>query len=433
MPASTCAISGVDQDGAGDMVELAHRGMLEAADVHAEEAALALEIATRQDGASPILLRELAAQLYKLRQFKAAQRVILRCLAIAPMLPGARGLLAVILMARGARDAAAIVQRAAIAQDGEAWEPPALPPDTPYPPQRDLENTVLAHTYPDLFAVLENAEQWEYATDAEIAALQIPHRELILFLIRERRDWWSRLPGTYFTEHGYDRVGQLLPAEECDRLIEVVNGLAGDRSRMINDTAYYVRRAEATHKGGHKVYDKKTSSIFNFQDLDERVNAFFNSGIAEEIFFKRVGKRAILQSIVVYISQAEGFFRQPLHVDGFGNNFKLFISLSDLATPEQGPFSVVPGSHLHVMRRWRARTLNDLHNIKNYQMEAEYDYMEAIPLTLEQGHGVLASVTTAHAGWPFHTKGARYLLVCQFTTDLNWQGPYCHGRPVTSG
>ena len=353
--------------------------------------------------------------LLSLNHLKSAERVLRRCCSHYPPHDEGHRLLAEVLERRGHLEEAALVDGAVL--DAGHWEE---------------RLAAMRAEYPDVMRVLENAERWEFASDEEIASLRIPHANIIRDLRRDRA-CWNELPSTPFNDNGFEFVGQMLGSAECQRLVGLTQSLMQDRSYRVNDTVYYIRRTDLVHAGDHKVYDHKTCTLFNLQDIDSHLGKLFHSGEIQRICEEKMGRRLLPMTFSVYISEPEGMHRQPLHVDGYTSTYKLFIYLNDVESPEQGPFSLVPGSHRHVMRRWKARVLNDIHGLQYAQMETEYDFLEARPMVAQRGGGLLASVSTAHSGWPFHRTGTRYVLVCYLTEDLEWRGPFTHGLGHITG
>ena len=109
-------------------------------------------------------------------------------------------------------------------------------------------------------------------------------------------------------------------------------------------------------------------------------------------------------------------------------SFKAFVYLTDVSDPKYGPYSVVPGSHLNVMRKWRARCLDEIIDLQYAQMELEYKTGEATPLVGEKGDCLISAMTLVHAGWPLHSERTRYVVVFYLNVEPGWTGPFVHGR-----
>ena len=259
----------------------------------------------------------------------------------------------------------------------------------------------------------------------------LPYQEIIDQLIRDRNTW-SEDSLNFFTINGYDVIHSFFEADECERLVALADSFYQNESYHINQSAYFIRRVEIVNPGKTH-YDKKTWQIFNVQDIDAQISDFFRSDRIEELFRERTNWPIKLQSCTILVSEAEGRGRQPWHVDGYSPpDFKAFIYLTDVEESKFGPFSVIPGSHKNIMRKWRARCLNQINDLHYAQMEIEFDDSEGVPLVGKKGDCIIAPTSTVHAGWPLHSERTRYVLALYFTIDQQWIGPYNHGRDLVN-
>jgi ectoine hydroxylase-related dioxygenase (phytanoyl-CoA dioxygenase family) len=275
-------------------------------------------------------------------------------------------------------------------------------------------------------SILRDAELFEDAPETELAGIQLPNSELISQMCRDRDRWRNDLDN-FFNNNGYEIIGPFFDPGECDRLVALADRHYRDQSYIINDTAYLIRREEMS--SSFKVYDKKTWQIFNVQDIDDSVAELCRSGRIEELFRKRTGWPVNLQSCTIQVSSPEAMARQPWHVDEYSPpSFKAFVYLTDVSDPKYGPYSVVPGSHLNVMRKWRARCLDEIVDLQYAQMELEYKTGEATPLVGEKGDCLISAMTLVHAGWPLHSERTRYVVVFYLNVEPGWTGPFVHGR-----
>jgi ectoine hydroxylase-related dioxygenase (phytanoyl-CoA dioxygenase family) len=104
--------------------------------------------------------------------------------------------------------------------------------------------------------------------------------------------------------------------------------------------------------------------------------------------------------------------KRGLHVDShWPPTYKTFIYLTPVTSPENGPFSVVPGSHRHRVKKVKAIAGNYLHHRLRTDLDFEYSLADARCLLGEPGTAIFADQRLAHAGWPGHTTGTRFMLV----------------------
>jgi hypothetical protein len=203
----------------------------------------------------------------------------------------------------------------------------------------------------ELRDTLTKIEALEELPEKSLINFGLPFTDLILQM-RHDREVWRNGKSNFFNENGYDVIGPFLDPKECDRFVELADSYYRDNSYLINDTAYFVRREEVP--SSHTIYDKKTWQIFNVQDLDDCARDLFDSGQVEELFRQRLDWPVTLQSCTIQVSGVEGRHRQPWHVDSYTPpTLKAFVYLNDVDEARFGPFSIVPGSHSHVIRRWR--------------------------------------------------------------------------------
>ena len=85
--------------------------------------------------------------------------------------------------------------------------------------------------------------------------------------------------------------------------------------------------------------------------------------------------------------------------------------LTAVSEPANGPFSVVPGPHRDRVKKVKAMAGDYLHGRDRTDLDHEYSIEDARCLLGPPGTAIFADQRIAHAGWPGHTTGTRFMLV----------------------
>ena len=64
-----------------------------------------------------------------------------------------------------------------------------------------------------------------------------------------------------------------------------------------------------------------------------------------------LGVTLFASSYSVQVDWPDTETKRPYHTDGFGVNFKLFVYLTDVDDLQNGPYTVIPRSHIDVFRK----------------------------------------------------------------------------------
>lgn len=104
--------------------------------------------------------------------------------------------------------------------------------------------------------------------------------------------------------------------------------------------------------------------------------------------------------------------KRGLHVDShWPPTYKAFVYLTAVSEPANGPFSVVPGPHRDRVKKVKAVVGDYLHGRDRTDLDHEYSIEDARCLLGPPGTAIFADQRIAHAGWPGHTTGTRFMLV----------------------
>lgn len=248
-------------------------------------------------------------------------------------------------------------------------------------------------------------------------------------LVRDQR-FWKRAPHNPLTEQGYEVAPDLLSAETCARLVEMCDTHLRDESYVIGSgSAYLVRRRQ-----GPRDYDTQISQLMNAQDLDEELGELFRSGRIEKLFESRLQIPVVLETISIQVDDVDTTTKRGYHVDRLTPpTLKLFTYLTDVEDTEDGPYTVIPGSHLHVQRK----LLNLAHNMRQRapwtDMSQIYNDRECVSFFGRAGTTVISTQTLAHKGWHHQSRRRRVCLICYVTPRSSWSGSeFALGREFVS-
>ncbi len=238
----------------------------------------------------------------------------------------------------------------------------------------------------------------------------------ILGLVRDSRDY-RRQPQNEFTHQGYEVILDFLTKDECDRLIQVADRYLRDRSYSINGNCYLVSRKDLLVQAA----DTQVQQIMNAQEVDDNLSQLFCSGQLEAMFEQRISESMGLQSITIKVDGLDSQTKRGLHTDNITPpQYKAFIYLNDVDDYGDGPYTMIPGSHRHLLRRiinylygqirliWsKPTTYRPSEDIKLF-----YSDHQAVSIFGKAGTLILSNQQVAHKGWQKQDRKERYALVC---------------------
>lgn len=247
----------------------------------------------------------------------------------------------------------------------------------------------------------------------------------IIRILKDRRDY-SRQPSNEFTTQGYEVIQDFLDKNECDRLIQVTNRYLSDQSYSISGDSYLLCRKDLLQG-----LDREVQHIINAQQIDDKLSQLFDSHIIEETFERRIGERLQLRSITIRVDNPDTQSKRGYHTDGVTPpEYKAFIYLSDVDDYGDGPYTVIPGSHLHTFRKiinylysW---TMTVLSISKTYSRKDDvrlfYSDKQSVSIFGKAGTLIISNQQLVHKGWHEHDQDKRYALICYLIPEKYYRG-----------
>jgi ectoine hydroxylase-related dioxygenase (phytanoyl-CoA dioxygenase family) len=180
------------------------------------------------------------------------------------------------------------------------------------------------------------------------------------------------------------------------------------------------RTVRTTGMGGTKLRDRadKQSRDLNVRQLvsaerlSPTIDALYSSGRVEQVMSGLTGLDLRVGGMTVQIDWPDTETKRGLHVDShWPPTYKAFVYLTSVLEPANGPFSVVPGSHRDRVKKVKAVAGDYLHGRDHTDLDHEYSMDDARCLLGPPGTAIFADQRVAHAGWPGHTTGTRFMLV----------------------
>ena len=158
--------------------------------------------------------------------------------------------------------------------------------------------------------------------------------------------------------------------------------------------------------------DLNVRQIFGAERISSVIAQLAASRRIEETIEGLTGLRLRQGRFVVQIDWPDTETKRGLHVDShWPPTYKAFVYLTPVRGPENGPFSVVPGSHRDRLKKLRAIAADYRSGRPRTDMDAVYSLAEAQPLLGEPGTAIFADQRLAPTGWPGHTTGPRLMVV----------------------
>ena len=214
-------------------------------------------------------------------------------------------------------------------------------------------------------------------------------------------------PSGDLARDGFVVLPGFLPAADAESALCDVERFA---DRAITETG--VPASRLSDRSSRQERDLNVRVLDGPQHLSPVLQRLVESGRIEETMTRLSGRRMEVGRMTVQIDWPDTETKRGLHVDShWPATYKAFIYLTPVAGPENGPFSVVPGSHRHRMKKVKAIAGNYLHHRSRTDLDFEYTLEDARCLLGEPGTAIFADQRLAHAGWPGHTTGTRFMLV----------------------
>ena len=254
----------------------------------------------------------------------------------------------------------------------------------------------------------------------------------ILALLKDNKEYLSQ-PSNEFTTQGYEIIPNFLDKDECDRLIDFTNYYLRDQSYLIGKNSYLVCRKEI------RDVDMNVQQIMNAQEIDTKLSQMFKERIIEKMFEERIGEKMRLQSITIQVDGIDTQSKRGFHSDGVTPPvYKAFIYLNDVDDYGDGPYTLIPGSHRHTIRKiinylcvW---LLNLVFKKKTFNRKKDdrrlfYRDRQSVSIFGKAGTLIISNQQLAHKGWQKHDKKKRYALICFLIVEKYYDGqPFNLGR-----
>lgn len=244
-------------------------------------------------------------------------------------------------------------------------------------------------------------------------------------LIKDGKDY-SRQPINKFTTEGYEVIQSFFDRDECDRLIAVTNRYLRDQSYSINGDSYLLCRKDLLQN-----VDTQVQHIINAQEVDDKLLELFHSQKIERIFEQQIGEKLQLRSITIRVDNPDTDSKRGYHTDGVTPPvYKAFIYLSDVDNHGDGPYTVIPGSHRHTLRKiinyfysWITTivSLSSRYNRKD-DIKLFYNDSQAISIFGKAGTLIISNQQLVHKGWHEHDENKRYALICYLIPEKHYRG-----------
>lgn len=213
--------------------------------------------------------------------------------------------------------------------------------------------------------------------------------------------------GTDLYSQGFKTIADFMPKEECDRIIQDFDHYFQKKIPSNKSDAYIVSRKTTPRY----IYDKNVFQLMNYHHLNWAIKEQYEAKILS-LFREQLGQDLCIASYTVQLDLPDTKTKRPFHTDGFQVNYKLFIYLSDVPTKENGPYTIIPGSHKHYLKKWKNLFANLFSgNPSPDDMKVGYDDEDATSLTADAGTAILSCQALAHKGWQGHSQNRRYVLI----------------------
>lgn len=276
--------------------------------------------------------------------------------------------------------------------------------------------------------MLRRLKQFKKRLQREISVI----KPEILGIIDDRKGY-RRQPLNDFTQQGYEVIPDFFDKQECDRLIQVADSYLVNQSYLISGDCYLLCRKDI-----HDV-DLDVQQIMNAQEIDDKLAELFQSHVLEDIFEARIGEKVVLRNISIKIDNPDTTSKRGYHTDSVTKTvYKAFIYLTDVNEYGDGPYTVIPGTHVHITRRlinyfygWIVHLLHRAASTRNYKEDIQllYSDRQAEPLFGKAGTMIISNQQIVHKGWHQQDKSKRYAIVCYLIPEKDYHGqPFAFGK-----
>lgn len=213
--------------------------------------------------------------------------------------------------------------------------------------------------------------------------------------------------GTALYDKGYKQLETFLSDSDCDQIIAIFDKALNEKLPEDDTDAYIVSRKFSDRSA----FDRNVYQLMNFQGIDPDFQTRYEDKILS-LFKEELGLDLCIASYTVQLDLPDTLTKRPFHMDGFGVNYKLFVYLNDVLKMEDGPYTVIPGSHRMMGRKWVNLILNLFSgNSTSDDMRYLHDDCDAHSFLAPKGTAIMSCQSLAHKGWQHHSGTRRYVLV----------------------
>ena len=231
----------------------------------------------------------------------------------------------------------------------------------------------------------------------------------VVQLLRTRR-WLEAIPGeTSVGRVGYQVIGPVLTSEQCQTIcIDADTALHAELPDPATGAFIVERRRQALASDG---YDTCVYQLMNYDRIAPWI-ADVVAPLIRRITHDQMAIPLYPSNYSVQVDWPDSLTKRPYHTDGFEINFKLFIYLTDVDSLDNGPYTVVPGSHLVVFGKIANLVRNLILGRANLDdMQWRFRDRESVSFIEQAGTGILSCQSLVHKGWQDHVERKRYMLV----------------------
>ena len=166
----------------------------------------------------------------------------------------------------------------------------------------------------------------------------------------------------------------------------------------------------------------------NVHVIDPGVNNLAQRGDIQRLLAERVGEPVSWIGFNLQLDGVDTETKRGYHLDGaWPPLFKAFIYLTDVDTEGDGPYTVIPGSNRHVLRKAISQFINSFFGGRHSDMPL-YSDKRCVRMYGKAGTMVLSTQDLVHKGWHNHHARDRYVLIGEFGLSRLYDG-----KPITRG
>ncbi|MBW4698606.1 MAG: hypothetical protein KME03_12065 [Aphanocapsa lilacina HA4352-LM1] len=243
-----------------------------------------------------------------------------------------------------------------------------------------------------------------------------------------------RQPSNSFTAAGFEVLPGFLERETCQDIVNFANGYLQGHSYVVSPQHYRDEEVDGGkcyvhHRAEVRDINLGMVQFINVQKLDRRFSQLLAT--VQKMLEERTGESLQAQSAVIQLDMPDGETKRRLHTDGLTIRYKAFIYLSDVNGSEDGPYTVIPGSHRHVLRkimnlfyvRWRTLTWSKEKVKRSDQfgdMAIFYNERRSTQVLGSAGTMTLSNQLIVHQGG--YNRKPRWAIVLHFIPRQYWDG-----------